>query len=92
MLDMRIGPIAVALAGALVASGASAQAPAAQPAGIPGLLQGYLSPESLPDSLALLPPPPAADTASIALDEDVARQRFVAARLRRVGAGELDAD
>ena len=33
-----------------------------------------MSPDALPDSLALLPPPPAAGSAAFALDEEVARQ------------------
>jgi acid phosphatase (class A) len=34
----------------------------------PGLLAGYLKPEVLPNSLKLLPPPPAAGSAALALD------------------------
>lgn len=37
---------------------------------------GYLSPEHLPDSLALLPPPPTAGSPAYALDEAVARASF----------------
>jgi acid phosphatase (class A) len=40
------------------------------PAGIP---QGYLPPADLPDSLALLPPPPAPGSAAMARDEEVSR-------------------
>ena len=37
----------------------------------PGLLAGYLPQDALPDSLALLPPPPAPDSAALALDESI---------------------
>jgi hypothetical protein len=47
--------------------------PAAVPEIHPGILAGYLKPEVLPDSLALIPPPPAAGSAALALDEEVNR-------------------
>ena len=40
------------------------------------ILAGYLSPGELPDSLALIPPPPAAGSAALALDEAVSQNRF----------------
>jgi len=40
----------------------------------PGILAGYLQPEVLPNSLALIPPPPAEGSAALALDEDVSRK------------------
>ena len=48
----------------------------ALPAGFPGLLAGYLAPETLPDSLALIPPVPAAASAARALDEEISRRSF----------------
>lgn len=48
--------------------------PAAVPEIRPGILAGYLPPEALPDSLALLPPPPAAGSAAFALDQEVSRK------------------
>ena len=42
----------------------------------PGILMGYLKPEVLPNSLALLPPPPTAGSAGFALDEEVSRRSF----------------
>jgi acid phosphatase (class A) len=39
----------------------------------PGNLAGYLSSKALPNSLALIPPPPAAGTAALALDEEYSR-------------------
>lgn len=40
----------------------------------PGVLAGYLSPEVLPNSLALLPPPPATGSAALALDDEISRK------------------
>lgn len=40
----------------------------------PGILAGYLSLQELPDSLALLPPPPAVGSAAFALDEAISRK------------------
>jgi len=40
----------------------------------PGILAGYLQPEVLPNSLALIPPPPAAGSAALALDEEVSKK------------------
>ncbi len=48
--------------------------PEAIPEVRPGILKGYLPSEVLPDSLALLPPPPTAGSISYALDEEVSRQ------------------
>jgi len=38
----------------------------------PGLLEGYLSKEDIPNSLALVPPPPEEGSAAFLLDQDVA--------------------
>ncbi|MEA2114751.1 MAG: phosphatase PAP2 family protein [Thermodesulfobacteriota bacterium] len=43
----------------------------------PGILQGYLPTDALPNSLALIPPPPAAGSTSLAFDEDVSRKSIV---------------
>jgi acid phosphatase (class A) len=40
----------------------------------PGMLQGYLPQDALPDSLVLVPEPPASGSAAFALDEQVARE------------------
>jgi acid phosphatase (class A) len=42
----------------------------------PGLLEGYLAPEALPNSLKLLPPPPAGDSAAFALDEATSQKNL----------------
>jgi acid phosphatase (class A) len=48
--------------------------PAEVPEIHPGLLAGYLPSESLPNSLALIPPPPEAGSAAFALDTAVSRK------------------
>lgn len=54
---------------AAISGAASAQAPAAPPANPLGKPDGYIPPKDLPDSLALLPPPPAAGSPGMARDE-----------------------
>lgn len=44
-----------------------------QPAFVQGNLLGYLAPDTLPDSLALLSPPPKTGSAAFALDEEINR-------------------
>ena len=39
-------------------------------------LQGYLDPKAIPNSLALIPPPPTPNSAAFAHDEEVARSTF----------------
>lgn len=41
----------------------------------PGVAAGYLAPEELPDSAALLPPPPSRDSAAFAADRQVSEVR-----------------
>ncbi len=48
--------------------------PAAVPEIRPGILAGYLQPEALPNSLALIPPPPAEGSTALALDEEVSQK------------------
>jgi len=50
--------------------------PAAVPEIRPGILAGYLPSDAYPDSLALLPPPPAEGSAAFALDSAVSRQNL----------------
>ncbi len=67
--------VATPLAGVLILTSAYAQNPTtAVPELHHGLLTGYLPKEAVPDSLALLPSPPAQDSAAFALDMDVARK------------------
>lgn len=48
--------------------------PAAVPEIRPGILSGYLPPKSLPNSVALLPPPPAAGSTAFVLDDEIYRK------------------
>jgi len=56
------------------ASSGKLSKPAAVPEVYPGYLAGYLPSKALPNSLALLPPPPAAGSAALACDEEVSRK------------------
>jgi len=56
--------------------GAAAANPDAALAEKVGALPGYLANSDYPDSLKLLPPPPAPGSVAFALDEDVARRTF----------------
>jgi acid phosphatase (class A) len=66
--------------------------PAAVPEIRPGILAGYLQPKALPNSLALLPPPPAAGSAAFALDQEVSRKSFALRRTPRWKLAAEDAD
>jgi acid phosphatase (class A) len=52
------------------ASTTTPEIPATVPELRPGLLTGYLQPAALPNSLEMLPPPPAAPSAAFAADEE----------------------
>ena len=66
--------------------------PAAVPEIRPGVLAGYLSPTALPDSLSLLPPPPTAGSAALALDEEVHRTSLAVRGTPRWQVATEDAD
>ncbi|MFT4246864.1 MAG: phosphatase PAP2 family protein [Pseudomonas sp.] len=53
---------------------------------------GYLAADAVPDSLALVPPPPAADSAGFALDEEVSRQALALRGSARFAQAARDAD
>jgi len=70
VLALTISATAVLLAAcAANLPGQSAKVPELRP-GVPA---GYLAPEARPDSLALLPQPPTAESAAFALDKDTAK-------------------
>jgi len=56
------------------ASTARLSQPAAVPEVFPGYVAGYLQSKALPNSLALLPPPPSAGSAAFAYDEAVSQK------------------
>jgi acid phosphatase (class A) len=49
---------------------------AAADTGRPGRVSGYLRADAVPSSLAQVPPPPAAGSAAMALDEEIAQRSF----------------
>ena len=58
----------------------------------PGILAGYLPPEKLPDSLALLPPPPAKGSLAEALDREIANRSLKLQGSPRWALAASDAD
>ncbi len=66
--------------------------PAAVPEIHPGILAGYVKPETLPNSLALLPPPPAESSAAFELDEEVSRKSLALRRTPRWDLAVKDAE
>jgi acid phosphatase (class A) len=58
----------------------------------PGILKGYLQAEALPNSLALLPPPPAPGSAGLALDQEVSRKSLALRGSPRWNLATEDAD
>lgn len=71
-------PSAIAVSAAVLALVAGCAADTGSQAGAvpqlrPGVPAGYLAADARPDSLALLPPPPAPDSAALALDQATAR-------------------
>ncbi|WP_238946917.1 acid phosphatase [Seongchinamella unica] len=68
------------------------QGPAAVPEVRPGLLMGYLSQDALPNSLTLVPSPPASGSAALALDEEVARNNIALRGTPRWELAISDAD
>ncbi len=70
--------IALVLAGLAILSGCATLENSTQTVAVPeirpGILKGYLPSKTLPNSLALIPAPPAADSTAFALDEEIYRQ------------------
>jgi acid phosphatase (class A) len=57
-----------------------------------GALQGYLDPKALPNSLALIPPPPAPGSAAFALDVEIAQNSFALRDTPRFALAASDYD
>lgn len=74
MLSRTLVVLALTLITAGCANLQTPNIPTDVPEAHPGILQGYLATETHPDSLALLPPPPAEGSAALALDEKVSRK------------------
>lgn len=62
------------------------------PAEIQAEMPGYLTSERLPDSLALIPPPPVDDSTAFALDKEVSRASLPLRDSARWALAVLDAD
>ena len=58
----------------------------------PGVLMGYLPKTAIPDSLALLPPPPTDGSAVLAMDEEISRTNLALKGTPRWDLAALDAD
>ena len=58
----------------------------------PGYLAGYLTKSALPDSLALVPPPPAPGSAALVLDEDANRRALALRGTPRFAQATEDAN
>ncbi len=89
----RILPILVIIA---VMAGCAGYNRLSKPADVPelapGFLKGYLSTEVLPNSLALLPPPPAIGSAAMAYDQEISKRSFVLRDTPRWLLAASDAD
>jgi acid phosphatase (class A) len=58
---------------------------------MPGLLQGYLSKEEIPNSLALIPPPPEEGSTAFALDQEYAKKAVGSKDTARFAQAFVDA-
>lgn len=85
-------PILLAALAGGCTSGVPPAAPAAVPEVFPGYLAGYLPKESVPDSLALLPPPPTAGSAALAADEEANRKALAFRGTARFALATEDAN
>jgi acid phosphatase (class A) len=80
----------------LITAGCSQNKSQNKPAGVyeirPGILSGYLKPEVLPNSVALLPPPPAAGSTAYALDQEISRKNLALRGTTRWALAAADAN
>ncbi len=90
--DWTLWRLGLAAAGVMigVACAVAQEAPVAEIR--PGVLPGYLPKTALPDSLALLPRPPAEGSAALALDEAIARADLALQGGARWKLAAMDAD
>ena len=89
----RITVVALALTLAACTSAPAGVDQAVSIAGFgPGFVAGYLATDAIPSSLVQVPPPPAAGSAALALDHDVARRSFALRDTPRWTQAIADAD
>ena len=91
----RMRPAASAAVVCLILAGCAGTGPTPQatiPEIYPGYLAGYLPKEALPDSLALLPPPPAPGSAALAADEEASRKALALKDTERFALATEDAN
>src|SRR5450830_465705 len=62
------------------------------PGGFTGMLAGYLAPSALPNSLAMVPPVPAADSSALMLDKEISRRSFLLRDTARWALANSDAN
>ena len=90
---MHVYLLVAALACAALSSGcATAGTPAHSVPLQHGVIEGYLAPRALPDSLTLLPQPPAPASAALALDEEVHGKNLSTRGTPRWDLAKQDAD
>lgn len=87
--NLSLLPAALALA---LTAGLAAAVAQDSPKLPPGTPQGYLPSEQLPDSLALLPPPPAAESEAFARDEEISKSSLRPPGSPRFNQAASDAD
>jgi acid phosphatase (class A) len=92
MMNRGTVMILLFLAGTGLARAGYGAGPEPVPEVRPGILQGYLSPDAYPDSLALLPPPPAEGTAAHEADEALNRRLLTLMVTARFELAALDND
>ncbi len=81
-----------ALAAACTGAAPPPKAAAVVPETWPGYLAGYLAKDAVPDSLSLLPPPPAPGSAALAADEEANRKALALRGTPRFALAAEDAD
>ena len=89
----RLSTIALSVAATMLSAAAGqTEGLVSVPETQPGFLKGYLTREMLPDSVALLPPPPALGSAGLTLDLEVARAALSMRDSARWTLAAMDAD
>lgn len=94
-ITWRTTSLILALVAALAACASTSDTvgrPISVPGFPPGMVEGYLAADTIPSSLLQVPPPPAAGTAALALDQDIAQRSFALRDTPRWTQAISDAD